>query len=485
MGAGESVGILRRFSTWLSTTSDGAPKQGNPDLVRLDVAKLEKELNIAAEAKRLGEAGVPASDATSLCGREAQIVQRVERVRQDYVDWAVRRLNMLGRDLTRFNITADINRAREADQEFEREASRVLGEEERELRLVAQTAAARAAELETFKAEHRLVRQANYPDTGGRVWRAGVLLALILVEAAFNASFFAVSSDDGLLGGFFAAVLAATGNVGFAFVMGMYVVPYVIHSKPLKKSLGIVGTGCVVAVIVVIGLGISHYREALVAEAESAVSAAHQAILAAPLGLAPGSSWVLLGISIFFACLALFDGWSFDDRYPGYGAVTRRSEEAAAHYERLLTDIREHLEELKTTCLTELDKVVQRSQAALAGFEGTIRDKRSAAHKLEGALADADNTLHALLKLFRMENQVHRKGLAPPAYFQTRPELEPLTLPSFDTSADEAALDEQRHLAAALLGEAQAIRGRIQTAFNKQFNRLNPLDVHFSAEERA
>lgn len=479
------MGWFQRFVTWLTTSTKGSHRKAHPDLNPIDVDQLSRELNLLPEAKRLGAAGVPAPEATSLCGPEAAVLQRVERSRQEYVDWAATRLNVLSRDLSRSNVTAEVNQARQADAEFERKASAVLSEEESVLRRLADAARARKEELARFKAENKLTRDAHYPTPSGRFLAVGVLLLLILVEGAFNANFFATGLDTGLLGGLIEAALAALANVSIAFLIGRVVLPYTFHANPFLKLLGVVFVLAGLALIVIVGLGISHYRDALTSEVAGATAAAQAALLTDPFGLKPGSSWALFGVSVTFALIALFDGLLFDDRYPGFGAITRRTLESVDDYEDEVAGVREQLEELKQDELKTLNRVLESSQASVAAFEAAIRDKSAAGHRLQQAVTDADNSLEALLKLFRTENEVHRGGLARPGYYDTYPALRVLTLPSFDTAEDDAALNEQRALVKALLDEAQTIRGRIQAAFNKQFDRLNPLDAHFPTQEAA
>lgn len=476
------MGVFSKFFQWLTTSDSGGRRKAHPDLNPIDVAKLAKELNVDGDAKRLGEAGLPATDQEGLSGPEASIIQRVERVRQQYVEWAVLRINILSTDLSRWNVTADVNRARQADEEFERKASSLLSEQEAVVRRLADVARARKTELSAFKSRHGLTREAAERTGTGRFFRISVLLLLILFEGAFNASFFATGLDSGLIGGLFEAGMAASINVLIAFTLGRTCVPYLVHARPSLKVVGLGSTVLALAIICGVGLGISHYRDALTSELANAASVAQQALLANPFGLKPGSSWVLFGVSVCFGLVALFDGVFFDDLYPGYGPVSRRTQDAIDDYEDKLTEVREELEELKEGELQTLDRVLEQSQSAIAAFESTIRDKSSAGHRLQQAVTDADNSLEALLKRFRTENDVSRGGLKRPGYFDTYPSLRPLTIPSFDTTTDEQALAEQRGLVEALLTEAQTIRARIQAAFNKQFDRIDPLDAHFPTE---
>ena len=119
------MSILQRLWVWLTHARQRTVGKAHPDLNPYDVKKLVDELNLKAEAHRLGEAGVPSPDASRPGGAEAEAIQRVDRVRQDYVDWAAVRLSVLNEQLEKTDVTQIVNRARQADQEFERKASSV------------------------------------------------------------------------------------------------------------------------------------------------------------------------------------------------------------------------------------------------------------------------------------------------------------------------------------------------------------------------
>ena len=103
------MGLLGRFWSWLTASTSGSLDKGHPDLKPLDVNQLAKDLGLAEEGKRLGEAGLPAPDAKVLSGPEAAAVQRVEKARQDYVDWAVLRFSVLSRDIGKRNVASVSN----------------------------------------------------------------------------------------------------------------------------------------------------------------------------------------------------------------------------------------------------------------------------------------------------------------------------------------------------------------------------------------
>lgn len=474
--------LLSKFWKWLTTATRRSPKKGHPDLYPIDVDKLAEELSLAEEAKRLGEGGLPSTDATTISGPEAAIVQRVEKARQDYVDWAVLRLSVLSEELGRRNITQEVNRASQADKEFERKASALLTEQDGLLRNLGHIAMKRKSELEEFKRAHGLSREANYPSATGTFFRYSLLLVLIVVEGILNASFFSQGLDSGLLGGFSYAVALALLNVALAFAFGKFAIPYVFHSRVPQKLFGVVALAFALSIMASVGIGIAHFRDSLTAEAIEPARVALQTLVASPFSLRDFFSWALFFISIAFGLAALFDGLSSDDYYPGYGRISRRTQTAIDDYEDELNAMRNQLEELKDEELKSLDSVVQQSQASVQVSSALIADKRSAGSRLSTAMRDADHSLDALLSKFRTENQLHRNGVKRPSYFDEGIELRHLQIPDFSTKNDEIVLAEQEKLVNALLASVEEIRARIQAAFNQQFDRVRTLDSHFSSQ---
>ncbi|RWA53776.1 hypothetical protein AU476_12745 [Cupriavidus sp. UYMSc13B] len=274
-------------------------------------------------------------------------------------------------------------------------------------------------------------------------------------------------------------------NVAVAFFLGKFAIRYVNHRHAILKSLGLAALAFSLFAMVGVAMSIAHYRDGFTAEVTTPASAVLAALIEHPLQLRDFDSWVLFFISMGFAIGSLFDGLLSDDFYPGYGAISRRTQTAVDDHADELNTLRVDLDELKNEELKGLDNTLERAQADVAVFESLIKDKQMAGSRLSTALLDADNSLEALLRKFRTENELHRKGLQRPMYFDRQPDLRPIRTPDFSTAADEAELQEQRKLVKALLAEVQDIRASIQAAFNQHFDRLKPLDTHFPAKEFA
>lgn len=474
---------MRSFWKWFSTSSNKKPQKGHPDLYPLDVLKLSKELDLEEQAKTLGQLGLPSANAQTLSGPESLILQRVEKARQDYVDWAMLRLNILNNDMAKFKFTDEVNRTLQVDQEFEREASAIITERENLLRDLADRAKEYKAALISFKKSNNLDREADYPSSSRKFFLYSLLILMVVLEGLFNAGFFSQGISTGLIGGFAYAVILATMNVCLAFCFGKFLVKWVVHKHLGLKILGLIFILIAASLLMAMALTIAHFRDSLSMGVTDPAIVALQALQIAPFTLRDVFSWLLFSLTLFFGIAATLDGFFIDDIYPGYGKVTRNAISGLEEYEEELGNLRSELNNLKEKKLEYLDDEIRRLQAALATYEGLIQDKISTVSRLQNAFHDADNSLNALLQLFRSHNDVHRGENQRPAYFNNiKPDLKPVKFPNFEISADQGLAVSIKVLIDDLLSKSQTLRANIQASFNSQFDRLKPLDTHFSIE---
>ena len=473
------MGVFAWFKEWATKSNRSVPTPRHPDLHPIDVSKLAQELRLKEEAKRLGAGGIPSPDAQSLTGPESAVVQRIETYRQGYLDWAVARMNLLSMDLGKLNITAEVNRALSAAEEFERKAASLLTEHDSERKALAASARNAQRELDDFRQTHQLQREAHWPAGASAFLYYAILAVLVVVEGVVNAKFFAQGVDSGWLGGLTYAIVLALVNVGIAFSAGKWVVRFLNHRRPVHKLLGLLATFAAIGLIFSVGLGIAHYRDAMTTQVADAANSAFEALRQRPLELREIDSWILLLVSVGFGVFAMFDGYKTDDPYPGYGQISRRVQQVIGDYDAELDDLREQLAELKDTELSSLNDAVEAAQSGLAVYRARIDEKDAAAIRLATALQNAESSVAALLGEFRNENELNRNGAPRPKYFDQIPELKQLPFPDFSTASDREALAAQAQLVEILLSKVETFRAGIQDAFNNQRNLLQPLGAHF------
>lgn len=473
------MSFLLKIWAWLKSSPRKNGKKWHPDLNPIDIQKISRELNLKVEAHRLGQAGVPAESSEKFSGPEAAVVFKIEEVRLNYMNWAGLRLASVDEELSRKDITKDINQASRADEEFERLAGAAITAKELILRDLRDLARARKDEFDLFKRQNKLDRLPLVPSSVEKAVIVILAVVMIAVEALLNMSFFAKGLSTGLLGGFFEAAIAAMVNVVGCFMSGAFFVRWTWHVRIMPKLFGLASCGLTLGFIGLMALGIAHYRDSLVMSAENAMGLALRTLLASPLSLNELSSWLLCFVSIGFGIGAVCDGFKYDDPYPGYGKKYSLADEAIQDYNAEIQDLHGYLQELKKETLDRIEDVAKSSEASVAVQDNIIGTKRRSVQEFAVALHSAETALHALLQEFRGENHIARGEKPVPAYFNTWPELRRLETPNFDTATDEANLRTQRQLLSTFLGDVENIRARIQTAFTTRFNSLQTLHANF------
>lgn len=477
------MGVLAQIWAWLFAPPASRRRKAHPDLYPIDAKAIARELRLTDEATRLGKSGMPLPTANTLSSVESMIVQRVEKARQDYVDWAQLRLRVLSADVNGCDVTTLVNRARKVDVEFVHQASGLMTEHEYVLRHLGDLARSRQAELEQFRERNGLTREASVSTASMRFLKYAVLFATVVGEGILNAGFFAQGLDTGLLGGFTYAAVLALLNVIVAFFLGAKLVRFVCHRKVRWRVFGWFSAICAMGVMLLIGLGIGHVRDSLTSGDVEPLRAALASLQSAPFVLKDLLSWTLVGVTVIFGIAALLNGFFFDDPYPGYGPLTRSTLAAIDDYEVELKSLRERLETLKQDRLNSLDRDVRDAQVRIARFEELLSDKRKTEVSLALAFRDAESSLHALLSAFRDENTIARGESPCPSYFSVMPVPRDLPMPAFGISDDEKVWSVQRGMVTELLEEVEGLRSKVQSGFNQQYDRLKPLDTHFPRRE--
>ncbi len=233
----------------------------------------------------------------------------------------------------------------------------------------------RLADLETFRTEHRLSRDAHYPASP--LLAFGILSILIIVEAGINGVLFADSSDQGLFGGWLEALVLAIANVGAAFLFGRVALPQLHRRGAAPKTAAFVLCLAGFAAIAAINLAGAHYRDfrseanpdpavppvtkpeanlllnganlastpsaprkaakpapaavaspppqlPLVENSKAREREAIAKLSAAPFAFGSFLSVFLFVIGLCGAAIAALDGYKFDDPFPGYGRRHRK-----------------------------------------------------------------------------------------------------------------------------------------------------------------
>lgn len=475
----------KKLLDWLTAKPRRPIEINHPDLNPIDTDAIKREIRLEEVAEQLGKAGIPTSDAMSLCGIEAKVVQRVDKARQDYVAWGGERLRVLNQDIIDHDITPLANKALEADTSFEHRADSLLSDVCVTLKLLSENATALHTEFQSFRSENKIAHEPHYPPAAKKFFLVAVLVTFVVLEGVLNATFFAQGVAGGLAQGFVFAAAFSLLNILLGSGIGYAVIPNINHVQTWRKIVGFVGIIAAILVAVGIALLIAHFRDALSHRAGSPAVQALANLTNHPFTLADINSWLLFGLSIVFALAAVIDGYSLDDPYPGYGKLARRLNLARDDYEAEMSEVRRELEDLKEEAIQELEKTADDIKTKLSRLNEAIQHKDSTGGRLNLAFSDAHNCAVTLIKTFQNVNCLHRPSTAPvPSYFGGTPKLEPLPVPSFSTEFDREKYQKQVVLVDKVVDEKQSLIANIQASFNSKHDSLQALVTHFPSSSK-
>jgi hypothetical protein len=449
-------------------------KSERPDaLPALDVASLTEHFNINAEAKRMALLGLPAFHSKTLTQLEQEMFRYIDRGREQIQRQATHELEKLD------NLIADVHAQQHSMQsakttaDFERQALVVFNEQSAWLEKLGTKANRRTNELERFRKNNDLDRDAIYPEGSGVFMRYAFLLLLIVFEGLFNAHFFAEGLTTGLLGGFsYAATLAAL-NVVVMFLMGKSLLRWLFHVRAPYKMVGLLGLGLSLLYSVCVALAIAHLRTAILGGSADPTKDAWVTLTSQTLALNDLLSWALFLVTIGFGLASMLDGLFMDDLYPGYGDVTRREKLAVEEFEDEFEEVRQDLEDLKQESLDALDEEVRKATQLVARCKQLIDDKKLLHKSWMKALDESEVALYAVLRIFRAENERHRHDGMRPAYFDTIPRLNAVALPHPHTDQLEASYAELAAKAKAMEDSLSERKGFVYELFDKHIQQLN------------
>jgi hypothetical protein len=316
----------------------------------------------------------------------------------------------------------------------------------------------RLADLENFKVESRLTRDAHYPASTALAF--GILSVLVLLEAGINGVLFADSSDQGLFGGWLEAIVLSIANVGAAFLFGRLVLPQ-LHRRSLAAKTGALFLSLAgAAALIGVNLVGAHYRDFKTAVAnleapapaalpitapagvQKAASAAKPAkaapaetpappqtqapdrekakereaiakLFANPFAFDSFMSFFLFAIGICAASIAALDGYKFDDPFPGYGKRHRKYAASRVQSTQALRRILSQSNAIMTgtfqAIARKIENFAQEMSGLLALHHAYAGDHKAFQDGLEEAAREAEDEIAAYSRLIKAPGRETRE----------------------------------------------------------------------------
>ena len=233
-----------------------------------------------------------------------------------------------------------------------------------------------ARELAKFRSLHNLkYRDPNFPKNKLPYW--AFLFFMFAFESAINGIFLAEGSSFGLVGGVAEAIGFALINVFLPALLFSKLVRYLFHKSWLYKIIGLVSAVTFVILVLSLNGMLAHYRIAQEALVDNAHQVALEAFKANILSFNDTKSIMFFLMGLSFGILALLDGLAMDDRYPGYGPVFRRKEEAGYEYFTLMQDQIGDLQDIRNEAISDVKDAEERANDRMSRFHDLLDRRRN------------------------------------------------------------------------------------------------------------
>ena len=465
-----------RVMDWLSSWF----KKRKPDVENLaiEIDSIVEKFQLVKEARRLAKLGLPAFHEKKLTSQEHDVVEHLNQLRDQAQRDYLRRTEDINAKVLHLELSHQSMQSQVLNAEFERQARKLMDEQGAWLKKLAYNAMTRFKELELFKKKHGLEREANYPSSSGLVLRYSVLVFLVVVEGVLNANFFAEGLSSGLIGGFVYAALLAAINVVGCFFLGKYALPWLVSKPVVGKVFGAVSLVFTVCFMVMVAMSIGHIREQLMAASPSPTKDAWALMQTQFWGLNDLVSWFLVAMSLGFAIASVFDGLTIDDIYPGYGAMVRRCNNSRDEFESEFEDIREELEDLKPENLDLINQSFKTLHELIASLRKLVLEKEALQREFADQLTQSEVVLYAVLRKFRMENEIARDDGLRPGYFDVLPSLDPISVPRANTESEQKLIAKIEQDIRVYENTVNDQREKVYSLYEQCISRLNHLKYH-------
>src|ERR1051325_271284 len=403
-----------------------------------NVDQLAHELNLEEKGAAAGKAGQPSSDAVEPDSTERAIAFDIERyARRAREDHDEARLIYEGR-IRRAQITGSNETAiAAAAQNAVSDLRAAIVNDKNHLHVLREQVTERDGEFIAFRKRNQLDRPPHLRPAGGELIVVLLFILFVLVESVLNGMFFAKGSETGLIGGVLQAFVLSLLNVGLAFAFAWKLLPFLFDRRRDKKVIGWACAALFVVWLLSITLFIGHMRDAYI------TSAGHVSELEllkrmreGPFLFDDANSLILTLLGIGLGLLALVDGASLQDLYPGYARVARMRRQAIMEYASNKTAGLRRLKLRRDQAIEEMTNALVRIQDAHYEIQLSIEGRVNLHRLFTAYLGDLAQVYDQLVLKYREANARARTQPAP--QFFARPVAKPafLSSPALDGMSD-------------------------------------------------
>ena len=311
------------------------------------VAEIEKDINISKEAAEDGQNDIPRTDSQTFSICENEAIAKCDELRQKEVSNAAKYLASI-KDLI-MNQGAELGKKHFFLNNLKANIEHTITEAKGKLSPLISSFKTEQRHVQNYKLEHKISREPHTLTPMSILISLGVIAFLFYFEMELNTRLLAPAMADGQLGGKAVASAVAILNVFVSFGAGYLLIKNIHHVRTLKRRIAQFGLVIYTLFIIYLNGLMGAFRAS--AEAKLKVKKFGKAATDSSVEVATEQGnellWflgtvefgvypiILMFVGITFAVASLWDGYLFDDRYPGYGKVGKKRNEDIKEIERL------------------------------------------------------------------------------------------------------------------------------------------------------
>ena len=375
------------------------------------IEKLHVEERAAAAAS---DDDRPKTESTTLDENELYIIDHFRSELKKLRDWGRSLYKQQNTDREMINIDQELRALQRLKNAMSSAVNDTLASYSQKLKGQRLTERKQIKKLNGFRMLNKLSSEPSYPES--KIFHYAIVFMILTLEAVLNTIIFAKGSDFGILGGFWEALLVATVNVGIAYIAGRFALPFTHHIKPLKQIGAWIGMATYFSSMLVFNLMAAHYRMALEISPDNPIIAAAKSFSSAPLQIDSFQAWMLFILGVIASVITLYKAYTEDDKYPGYGAVSRSYATQKARYEELKQETLKSASNLSNKHIGELERVLRHSREDLRMFVDLNDSTAKTNEKMKSEFHLIESSTANMIKAYRVANERIRHT-PPPEYF--------------------------------------------------------------------
>ncbi|HYE00440.1 MAG TPA: glycosyltransferase family 87 protein [Alphaproteobacteria bacterium] len=438
------------------------------DYTSFDSTSLAKTVRAHKTALANGKLNQPATDADDLDATETRIVALSEEALAGLRTATRAEFDRIEREQAGLTVTeADVS-LEDLRLQARQDIATLKSDHRANLERLRLEERHKLRELNYFRESNYLRREAEYPASNVLHW--ALVALMVLVESVGNAYFFAQNNALWLIGGFWQALLISVLNIALSLLAGVFLLRQLNHYSLMRRLSGMFGLALFFAAAGVFNLLTAHYRTVLELNPDTAFQEAVPHFIAQPLGLGSYEAYLLFLLGVVFVSVALFKGYTADDRYPGYGKVDRAYRTALSAYREAEDALQAACKAVQDKALRTIQQRIDKVQTTVSAYAASIESAQRAAQRFDERAKVINAACQTVLKQYREDNRKVRT-IPEPGYFATFPDLDQ----SIDTPDIAALADRRDALSERLAGlqhEAKAVQGEVQALVLKELERI-------------